>query len=60
MDDKLKRRLKREWADWEREIEIIKFYALAKQYGFYDPSCCIGYSRKFINKIRTIAGAYIK
>ncbi len=49
-------KLRKEWAKWEREVEILKFYALAKRYGFYDPSCRLGYSKKFIDKIRKIAG----
>ena len=53
--EKLKNRLNREWVQWSRKIEIIKFYALSRKYGFLDPSCNIGYSGKFINKIRKIA-----
>ena len=49
-------KLRKEWSRWSREVEIIKFYALAKRYGFCDPSCNIGYSKKFINTIRSIAG----
>ena len=52
--EKLKNKLNREWAEWSRELEIIKFYALSRKYGFLDPSCNIGYSRKFINRIRKI------
>lgn len=30
---------KNEWEKWEREIDMIKFYALAKKYGFCFPGC---------------------
>ena len=53
--EKLKNKLNREWVQWSRKIEIIKFYALSRKYGFLDPSCKIGYSQKFIKRIRKIA-----
>jgi hypothetical protein len=31
--------LDKEWSRWAKEVEIIKFYALAKQYGFCFPGC---------------------
>jgi hypothetical protein len=27
------------WEKWERQIEMIKFYAMAKKHGFCFPGC---------------------
>ena len=27
------------WKEWEKEVELIQFYAMAQRYGFCTPYC---------------------